>query len=80
MAENITFPQLRLRAVIMIPKQLDQHQICKPVMVSVVSSSPTGDNFIFLRHIDANFVKKKKTVPFYLAYGLLSFQSIGRFS
>ena len=27
--------------------QLDQHQICKPVMVSVVSSNPTGGNFIF---------------------------------
>ena len=29
--------------------QLDQHQTCKPVMVSVVSSSPTGGNFIFLK-------------------------------
>ena len=30
--------------------QLDQHQTCKPVMVSVVSSSsnPTGGNTIFL--------------------------------
>ena len=27
--------------------QLDQHQTCKPVMVSVVSSNPTGGNFIF---------------------------------
>ena len=27
--------------------QLDQHQPGKPVMVSVVSSSPTGVNFIF---------------------------------
>ena len=27
--------------------QLDQHQTCKPVMVSVVSSSPTGGNFFF---------------------------------
>ena len=26
--------------------QLDQHQTCKPVMVSVVSSNPTGGNFI----------------------------------
>ena len=38
--------------------QLDQHQTCKPVMVSVVSSNPTGGNFIFLRHLDANFVQK----------------------
>ena len=38
--------------------QLDQHQICKPVMVSVVSSNPTGGNFIFLRHLDANFIQK----------------------
>ena len=27
--------------------QLDQHQTCKPVMVSVVNSSSTGGNFIF---------------------------------
>ena len=27
--------------------QLDQHQTCKLVMVSVVSSNPTGGNFIF---------------------------------
>ena len=27
-------------------------------MVSVVSSNPTGGNFIFLRHLDANFVQK----------------------
>ena len=27
-------------------------------MVSVVSSNPTGSNFIFLRHLDANFVQK----------------------
>ena len=38
--------------------QLDQHKTCKPVMVSVVSSNPTGGNFIFLRHLDANFVQK----------------------
>ena len=38
--------------------QLDRHQTCKPVMVSVVSSSPTGGNFIFLRHINANFIQK----------------------
>ena len=38
--------------------QLDQHQTCKPVVVSVVSSNPTGGNFIFLKHVDANFVQK----------------------
>ena len=27
-------------------------------MVSVVSSNPIGGNFIFLRHLDANFVQK----------------------
>ena len=27
--------------------QLDRHQTCKPVMVSVESSSPSGGNFIF---------------------------------
>ena len=35
--------------------QLDRHQTCKPVMVSVVSSSPTGGNFTFLRQLNANF-------------------------
>ena len=30
----------------------------KPVMVSVVSSSPTRGNFIFLRHLNVNFVQK----------------------
>ena len=38
--------------------QLNQHQTHKPVMVNVVSSSPTAGNFIFLRHLDANFVQK----------------------
>ena len=38
--------------------QLDRHQTCKPVMVSVVSSNPTAGNLIFLRHLDANFVQK----------------------
>ena len=34
--------------------QLDQHQTC----ISVVSSSPTGGNFIFLRHLDGNLGQK----------------------
>ena len=39
--------------------QLDQHQTCKPVMVSVVTSSnPTGGNFNFLGHLDANLIQK----------------------
>ena len=46
---NLTFARLA---------QLDQHQTCKPLMVSIVSSNPTGGNFIFLRHLDANFVQK----------------------
>ena len=40
------------------PPELDDHQTCKPMMVSVVSSSPTGGNFIFLRYFDANFCTK----------------------
>ena len=36
--------------------QLDQHQTYKPM--NVVSSNPIGGNFIFLRHLDANFVQK----------------------
>ena len=35
--------------------QLDQHHTCKPVIVSVVSSNPTGGNF---NHLDAYFVQK----------------------
>ena len=46
--------------------QLDQHQICKPVMVSVVSSNPTGGNFILLRHLDAKFVQNDRNVKFVL--------------
>ena len=42
--------------------QLDQHQTCKPVMVSAVSSSPTGGNFIFLRHFDAHLYKNDRNV------------------
>ena len=38
--------------------QLDKDQTCKPVMVSAGSSSPTGGNSIFLRHLDANFLQK----------------------
>ena len=38
--------------------QLDQYQTCNPVMVSVVSSNSTGGKFIFLRHLNANFVQK----------------------
>ena len=38
--------------------QLDQHQACNTVMISVVSSNPTGDKFNFLRHLDAFFVQK----------------------
>ena len=37
---------------------LDGHQTCKPVMVSVVSSSPTRGNFVFLKHLNANIVQK----------------------
>ena len=37
---------------------LDRHQTCKPVMVSVASSSPTGGNFNFLRHLNAYSVQK----------------------
>ena len=37
---------------------MDRHQTRKPVMASIVSSSPTGGNFIFLTHLNANFVQK----------------------
>ena len=46
--------------------QLDQHQTCQPVMVSVVSSNPTGGNFIFLRHLNVNFVQNDRNVRFVL--------------
>ena len=48
--------------------QLDQRQTCKPVMVSVVSSNPTGGSFIFLKHLDANFVQNDRNVRFVLLY------------
>ena len=48
--------------------QLDQHQSCKPVMVSVVSSNPSGGNFIFLRHLDANFVQKSQICQICVIY------------
>ena len=35
--------------------QMDRHQTCKPLIVIVVSLSSTGGNFIFLRHLNANF-------------------------
>ena len=41
---------------------LDRHQTCKPVMVSVVSSSPTGSNFSFLRYLNATFVPKRSNL------------------
>ena len=44
---------------------LDEHQICKPVIVSVVSLSPIGGNFIFLRHLNANFLQKCQTCVIY---------------
>ena len=38
--------------------QLDQHQTCKLVMVSVVSFSPTGGNFIFFYDISMLILNK----------------------
>ena len=46
--------------------QLDQYQTCKLVMVSVLSSNPTGGNFIFLRPLNANFVQNDRNVRFVL--------------
>ena len=37
--------------------QFDECLTCKPVIVSVVSSNPTGGEFFF-RHLDANFYLK----------------------
>ena len=48
--------------------QLDQHQTCKLVMVSVVSSNPTGGNFIFLRHLDTKFVQKRQKCQICVIY------------
>ena len=47
-----------MEALYSVVTQWDRHQTCKSVMVSVVSSSPTGGNFIFLIHLNANFVQK----------------------
>ena len=42
--------------------ELDKHQTFKPVMINVVSSIPTGGNFIFcwniLKSLDVNFEQK----------------------
>ena len=46
--------------------QLDQHQTYKPVMVSVVSSNPTGDNFIFLNTSMLILYKNDRKVRFVL--------------
>ena len=47
--------------------QLDQHQICKPVMVNVVSPNPTGGNFNFLIHLtemsDLCYLRKLRITP-----------------
>ena len=55
--------------------QLDQHQTCKPVIISVVSSNPTGGNFIFLRHLDADFVQKWQKCQICVIYE--NFECIG---
>ena len=46
--------------------QLDRHQTCKPVMVSVVSSNPTGGNFIFLDTSMLILYKNDRNVRFVL--------------
>ena len=37
-------------------------------MVSIISSSSTGGNFIFLIHLDANFVQKWQKCQIYVIY------------
>ena len=56
--------------------ELDQHQTCKPMMVSIVSSSPTEGNFIFLRYLGANFVQKCQICVIYENFDYLSFYAI----
>ena len=46
--------------------QLDQHQTCNPVMVSVVSSNPTGGNFFFLDTSMLILYKNARNVRFVL--------------
>ena len=46
--------------------QLDQHQMCKPVMVSSVSSSPTEGNFIFKDNSMLILLKNVRNVRFVL--------------
>ena len=53
--------------------QWDRNQTCKPVMVSVVSSSPTGGNSIFLRHHNATFVQKCQKCQICVIYENLDF-------
>ena len=48
--------------------QLDQHQTCKPVMVIVVSSNPTGGNFILLNISMLILYKNDRNVRFCVFY------------
>ena len=43
-------------------------------MVNVVNSNPIGDNIIFLRHLDANFVQKCQKCQIYVIYESLEKQ------
>ena len=56
--------------------QLDQPQTSKPMMVIVVSSNPIGGNFIFLRHLDANFVQKWQKCQICVIYENLEWRLI----
>ena len=47
-------------------------QTCKPVMVSVVSSTPTVGNFIFLGHLNVNFVQKWQKCQIFVIYKTLN--------
>ena len=56
--------------------QLDYQQAYKPVMVSVVSSSPAWRNFILLKHLDANFVQKEQKCQIWVIYENLEWRWI----
>ena len=55
------------------------HACLPPVMASVVSSNPTGGNFIFLRHLDANFVQKCQKCQICVIYENLDYTNKRRY-
>ena len=46
--------------------ELDKHQTSKPVVITVMSPFPIGNNFIFAEDIDVKFVQKSQNCQIYV--------------